>query len=104
MHGEWRGGCRKERGNISGVDFKWRIKKCIKSSNQVKYGGRNEGQRGQYQNLPFSPVHKARKFSAVLGTTSGLNSMVIRPIGCPSAVTSKNTLVRAIVTNRCNAK
>ena len=40
---------------------------------------------------PFSPVHRARKFSAVLGTTSARSSMTIRPTGAPSAVTSKKT-------------
>merc|ERR1712156_1061632 len=30
---------------------------------------------------PFSPVHRERKFSAVFGTTSLLNSMTIRPRG-----------------------
>merc|ERR1719397_244884 len=41
---------------------------------------------------PFSPVHRALKFSEVLGTTSGLRSMVIRPRGAPSAVMSKKHL------------
>ena len=30
---------------------------------------------------PFSPVQRARKFSAVFGTTSDRNSIVTRPIG-----------------------
>merc|ERR1712147_403885 len=42
---------------------------------------------------PFSPVHRARKFSEVLGTTSLLNSMMTFPTGAPSAVMSKKTLV-----------
>lgn len=29
--------------------------------------------------VPFSPVHNARKFSAVLGTTSANNSKTMRP-------------------------
>lgn len=29
--------------------------------------------------MPFSPVHNARKFSAVLGTISANNSKTIRP-------------------------
>lgn len=40
---------------------------------------------------PFSPVHNALKFSAVWGTISENNSMIIRPRGSPSAQTSKNT-------------
>jgi hypothetical protein len=36
-----------------------------------------------------SPVHKARKFSAVLGTTSARNSMMMRPAGLPPMVMSK---------------
>merc|ERR1719444_510085 len=42
---------------------------------------------------PFSPVHRARKFSAVLGTTSVLSCMTILPTGAPSAVMSKYTRV-----------
>ena len=45
---------------------------------------------------PFSPVHRARKFSAVLGTTSERSSMTIRPTGLPSAVMSINTRGRDI--------
>lgn len=41
--------------------------------------------------INFSPVHKHRKFSAVLGTTSALNSISIRPFGLPPIVISKNT-------------
>ena len=44
---------------------------------------------------PFSPVQRARKFSAVLGTTSALNSMIIWPTGEPPAVISKKTLGQA---------
>jgi hypothetical protein len=44
------------------------------------------------KNLTFSPVHSALKFSAVLGTTSLLNSMTIFPSGEPPAVISKKTL------------
>ena len=40
---------------------------------------------------PFSPVHKARKFSAVFGTTSARNSMMTRPAGVPPIVISKKT-------------
>lgn len=40
---------------------------------------------------PFSPVHSALKFSAVLGTMFENNSMVIRPRGSSSAQMSKNT-------------
>lgn len=40
---------------------------------------------------PCSPVHNARKFSAVLGTTSFRNSITIRPAGEPPIETSKNT-------------
>ena len=42
--------------------------------------------------LPFSPVQRARKFSAVFGTTSALSSMMMRPAGCPPIVMSKYTL------------
>merc|ERR1719516_748205 len=42
---------------------------------------------------PFSPVHRARKFSEVLGTTSSLNSMMTFPRGAPSAVISKKHLI-----------
>src|SRR6516162_10663671 len=37
-------------------------------------------------------VHRARKFSAVLGTTSANSSMTMRPASLPLMVTSKNTL------------
>ena len=36
-------------------------------------------------------MHDARKFSAVLGTTSSYSSMVMRPAALPSMLTSKNT-------------
>ena len=42
--------------------------------------------------LPFSPVHKHRKFSAVLGALSEYSSMIIRPKACPFIEMSKNTL------------
>jgi hypothetical protein len=42
--------------------------------------------------LPFSPVHKHRKFSAVLGALSEYSSMTIRPKACPFIEISKNTL------------
>jgi len=38
------------------------------------------------------PVHSARKFSAVLGTTSARRLISMRPTGSPSAVMSKKTL------------
>ena len=41
------------------------------------------------QNLP---VHRALKFSAVLGTTSARNSITTRPAGLPLMVISKYTL------------
>ena len=41
---------------------------------------------------PCSMVHKARKFSVVLGTTSLLSSIIIRPASWPPIVMSKNTL------------
>jgi len=41
--------------------------------------------------LPFSPVHKHLKFSAVLGALSAYNSIVIRPNACPLMEISKNT-------------
>lgn len=37
----------------------------------------------------FLPVHKARKFSAVFGTTSPRISMTMRPAGLPPMVMSK---------------
>lgn len=40
---------------------------------------------------PFSPVHKHRKFSTVLGTMSALSSISILPFGEPPIVMSKNT-------------
>ena len=40
---------------------------------------------------PFSPVHKARKFSAVFGTTSARSSITIRPQGFPPMDMSKYT-------------
>ncbi|TNN79344.1 hypothetical protein EYF80_010368 [Liparis tanakae] len=40
---------------------------------------------------PFSPVQRALKFSAVLGTMWENSSTVMVPSGWPSAVTSKNT-------------
>merc|ERR1712149_109364 len=40
---------------------------------------------------PFSPVQSARKFSAVFGTTSVLNSITIRPTFSPPADISKYT-------------
>jgi len=36
-----------------------------------------------------SPVQRARKFSAVLGTTSARNVMTTRPAGLPPMVISK---------------
>ena len=41
--------------------------------------------------MPFSPVHNARKFSVVFGTTSSKSSNSIRPFS-PMQSTSKNTL------------
>ena len=41
--------------------------------------------------IPFSPVHKARKFSTVLGTTSPYKSKVIRPAFSEPICTSKYT-------------
>ena len=41
--------------------------------------------------MPFSPVHNARKFSAVLGTISANNSKTIRPTRSPPVSTSKKT-------------
>ncbi len=42
---------------------------------------------------PFSPVHSARKFSAVLGVTPPYSPKVIRCAGSPPMLTSKNTRV-----------
>lgn len=42
---------------------------------------------------PFSPVHSARKFSAVLGTTSPNRPNTMRPAGAPLISMSKNTLL-----------
>jgi hypothetical protein len=41
--------------------------------------------------LTFSPVHKHRKFSAVLGTTSERSSITMRPAGVPPMVMSRKT-------------
>src|SRR5437867_12633196 len=41
--------------------------------------------------LPFSPVHRARKFSAVFGQVSANSSMTIRPAGLLSIEMSKKT-------------
>ena len=38
---------------------------------------------------PFSPVQRARKFSAVFGTTSDRSSITIRPAGLPPMDISK---------------
>ena len=46
--------------------------------------------------MPVSPVANARKFSAVLGTTSEYNSKTIFPSGFPAIAMSKNTFVLAI--------
>lgn len=40
---------------------------------------------------PFSIVHRARKFSAVLGTTSARSSISTRPAGAPPMAMSKKT-------------
>jgi hypothetical protein len=42
---------------------------------------------------PFSPVQRARKLAAVLGTTSSNNSKVILPAGAPLMAISKKTLL-----------
>ncbi len=47
--------------------------------------------------MPFSPVHRALKFSAVLGTTSSYSSKVMRPAGFPPMVISKKTRLRAFL-------
>ena len=62
-----------------------------KSGAQI-WSGTITGQQKEIKFLTFSPVHSALKFSAVLGTTSLLNSITIFPIGEPPAVISKNTL------------
>ena len=41
--------------------------------------------------MPVSPVQRARKFSAVLGTTSAYSSKVMRPSALPAISISKNT-------------
>jgi hypothetical protein len=43
---------------------------------------------------PFSPVQRARKFSAVLGTTSLYSSKVIRPAGLVPMEISKKVRLR----------
>eukprot|EP00929_Paragymnodinium_shiwhaense_P103025 TRINITY_DN662_c1_g1_i1.p2 TRINITY_DN662_c1_g1~~TRINITY_DN662_c1_g1_i1.p2 ORF type:complete len:102 (-),score=17.35 TRINITY_DN662_c1_g1_i1:25-330(-) len=48
--------------------------------------------------MPFSPVHKARKFSAVFGTTSSLSSMTMRPAPAPPMLMSKYTLTGMVTT------
>ena len=49
---------------------------------------------------PFSPVHRALKFSHVLGTTSALRVISIRPAGDPPMVMSKKQTGLAMVTMR----
>lgn len=49
---------------------------------------------------PFSPVQRALKFSAVLGTMWEKSSMVTVPSGWPSAATSRNT--RGLVSLECS--
>ena len=51
----------------------------------LKWSGLPEGP------VPFSPVHSARKFSAVLGTTSARSVISMRPAGWPPIVMSKYT-------------
>merc|ERR1719221_2209248 len=41
--------------------------------------------------VPFSPVQRQRKFSAVLGATSALSSITMRPDAAPPIVMSKKT-------------
>ena len=41
--------------------------------------------------MPFSPVQRQRKFSALFGTTSVRSVISMRPAGLPSMPTSKNT-------------
>ena len=53
------------------------------------YLGYEEKKTHTNQNLP---VHRALKFSAVLGTTSARNSITTRPAGLPLMVISKYTL------------
>lgn len=45
----------------------------------------------------LSPTHRARKFSAVLGTISSKRVNSTRPAGAPPMAMSKNTLERDIV-------
>lgn len=42
--------------------------------------------------VPFSPLQRARKFSAVRGVMSAQSSITIRPAGDPPIAMSKNTL------------
>lgn len=61
--------------------------------------------------MPFSPVQRDRKFSAVLGTTSAKSSITILPSSSPPMLMSKYTLGFGIfgreekrVKEKCNLK
>ena len=51
---------------------------------------------------PFSPVQRHLKFSAVLGTTSGRNSITTRPTSSLFAVISKNTFGNVVEASEAN--
>lgn len=52
--------------------------------------------------LPFSPVHNARKFSAVFGVTSEKSSKVIRPTSFSPTFMSKNTYTLSQPATHCS--
>ena len=52
-------------------------------------GGNEKNEEEEERESSNSPVHNARKFSAVFGTTSPRSSMTMRPAGFPPMVMSK---------------
>lgn len=52
---------------------------------------------------PFSPVHKARKFSAVCGTSSPYNPMTILPTSFPTGFPIPISKYTLLVTFDCNS-
>lgn len=48
---------------------------------------------------PFSPVHRARKFSTVFGTSSPKSPITMRPEGSPPISISKKTLFVTLATS-----
>ena len=64
----------------------WTVREMVNGGEQKGGGGEWPENFGEKTN---SPVHRARKFSAVFGTTSPRSSMTMRPAGLPPMVMSK---------------